>query len=114
MNETFLLYVLTRLDGIQYFLSLLSWVGCCALFIYILIETTEEGKSVSEAAGPYWIPLALCIILTLLVPSKDDAIFILAVTGVIEAAKTDSAKRIASKSVEVIEKYLDSILKEEK
>lgn len=114
MNDTFLLYVLTRLDGIGFVLTVFSMVGVVCLLAYMMYACVEENKSVSDAAGPYWKPIALCTIMALLVPSKDDAIFILAGTGVIEAAKTDSAKRIAGKSVEVIEKYLDSALKEEK
>ena len=114
MNETFLLYVLTRLNGIGFVLTFFSLTGVVCLLAYMAYACIEENKSVSDTAGPYWKPLALCVILALLVPSKNDAIFILAGTGVIEAAKTDSAKRIAGKSVEVIGKYLDSALKEEK
>lgn len=111
MNETFLLYALTRLNGIGFVLTFFSLIGVGVLLTHIICTCIVKEELSLKVAGPYWKPLALCVVMALLVPSKDDAIFIIAGTGVIEAAKTDSAKRIAGKSVAVIEKYLDSALK---
>jgi len=48
------------------------------------------------------------------VPSKEEAIFILAGSNIMKVVKNDDTKRIAGKSVEVFEKYLTEMLKEDK
>ena len=120
MHEMIWLYLLTSLDGI----ICLAWMtlvigGVC--WVFYLMATHDsflfakgEGEEKRARVWPYWKLFATCVVILVLVPDQKQATFILAGTGVIEAAKSDTAKRIAGKSVDVVEKYLDEMLKEEK
>lgn len=120
-NEAFLLYLFTRLDAVG-IISLMSTVilGVVLLIAFFIKidsdpDSQYEKKSYNRASGvidktKWWFVLALAV--TALTPSQKSAMFIIAGTGVIEAAKTDTAQRIATKSVGVIEKYLDEALAE--
>lgn len=117
-SEIFLLYVLTRLNtigviaGIGTLVSLLLVMGCALNYA---IDADMRGKDSADANCSknllkkvrwLWVPFVIALIIT---PSKEDAMFIVAGTGVIEAAKSDTAQRIAGKSVKVIENYLDKL-----
>lgn len=114
MNEIFWLYLLTRLDGIQCLLTLFLTIGGCAYGAFIFVWVCEGTPAKYKHIAPLWKVLAVAAVLLGFTPSRNDAMFILAGTGVIEAAKTDTAQRIAGKSVDVVEKYLDEMLKEGK
>lgn len=107
--DIFLLYLFTRLDILATGLLLIA--SCSAVVFPILVMAKNDGLKVSLTL-PKWV-LAISIIGAVLVPTQKDALFIVAGTGVLEAAKTDTAKRIASKSVEAFEKALDSYIKKE-
>lgn len=112
--EIFLLYLWTRLDAIQGLLITASiFLGIGALFSCIF--RTFPDEVISAKAGEYTKPLIRWLVVVALiaatVPSKQDALFILAGTGVIEVAKSETAGRLASKSVQLIEQTLDGYLK---
>jgi hypothetical protein len=113
-SEIFWLYLLTRLDGISCLLGITLVLGLCAYGAFILVWTCEGTPAKYKGIVPLWKVLAIVAVLGVLVPTKKDVAFILAGTGVLEAAKTYTAQRIAGKSVTVVEKYLDELLKEEK
>lgn len=118
MNEMFLLYLLTRLDIIVcaaiWILAIggtlwgIALMATCDSFLF------DDGAAARKKLWPFWKLFALCIAVLVITPSQKDAMFIIAGTGVIEAAKSDTAQRLANKSVNVVEKYLDEMLKEEK
>jgi hypothetical protein len=102
------------LDGFRGLLTLFLALGGSVYGAYFCIWTIERMPEKYRHLLPLWKPLAIAAVLMTLMPSQKDAMFILAGTGVIEAAKTDTAQRIAGKSVDVVEKYLDELLKESK
>jgi hypothetical protein len=116
-SEIFWLYLLTRLDGVL-------TVAVCVLIVYGLavvggaIQTIEaynleyEDSFMKKVMDKLYV-LITAIAVVVFVPNQKDVAFILAGTGVIEAAKTDTAQRLAGKSVTVVEQYLDELLKKE-
>lgn len=114
MNEAFLLYLVTRLHPLHE-LAVVSLVfGGITAAVGLFIGHCERDEDILGFAKKIvkWLPLSVAVLV--LVPDKDDTMFIVAGTGVIEAAKSDQAQRIAGKSVQLIEDYLDKALKEEK
>lgn len=113
MNDMFLLYLLTRLDSINF-------VCAIVVIIFLLVGVTltitapwgQEGTVVRQYIVKYlYIPIIATLVLVF-VPTKQDAIFILAGSNIMEVAKSDDTKRIAGKSVQIFEKYLDELMKE--
>lgn len=122
MDSLWMLYWITRLDAIiatlgvfQFFLLIASVVSCV---IAGSIMLAGNGK---EKFEPKWMKsfAIMCIVflsfvsvLKALVPTKQDAMFIAAGWAVTELVQSESAKRIASKSVGVVESWLDKQQKE--
>lgn len=123
MNELFLLYLLTRLNEVKELIAFcvlvyLIFVFGVGFFMFIRYAVDDEiGEPFKKSMYPIlgmWKIMLLCTVINALIPNKESAMFIIAGTGVIEAAKSDTAQRLANKSVNVVEKYLDEMLKEEK
>lgn len=120
--ELFGLYLFTRLDNIKEF-SVAGTVITAAIFAVAFAgtlfndpereyEKADHDKCKRIADKVKWWLMTFVMVL-ILVPSQKAAMFIVAGTGVVEAAKTDTAQRIAGKSVSVVEKYLDDMLAEQ-
>jgi hypothetical protein len=119
--EIFLLYIWTRLDALSlvvtvaaFVLGLLSGLLCLAICVNIadmgdLPESKKKAEKSLSRTIRWFVLMLACYVL---MPSKQDAAIILAGTGVLAAAQTDTAKHLASKSVKVIEKAMDDYLKE--
>ena len=115
MNETFMLYLLTRLDDLSTLCTLIAVFGSIIWGI-AWIPLGIEGvisKHKKTMMKFMWIPL-IASTFAVLLPSKKDVIFIIAGTGLIEISKTDTAQRLASKSVLVFEQYLDKLVEKSK
>lgn len=118
MSDMFLLYLLTRLEAIK-LLCLLVALGYFALTIVWFFMSLEEFSYSSKAkeklsdTSKLYIPIISTVLLVFL-PTKEDMMFIVAGTGIMEIAKNEDTKRIAGKSVTIFEKYLDDMMKEEK
>lgn len=128
INEVFLIYLLTRLDHVLNFshfvmvMTIISYfvVGLLMLFSLDAYDAESERKS-NKLIATCWeyikktmyIPI-IAIVINLTVPTKEDAQFIIAGTGLLEIVKSEQAQSIGSKSVQVVEKYLDEMLKEDK
>ena len=87
MNETFLLYVLTRLNNIVITSTI---IGLMTLFV-MLIMTAHWWSELENEKIPslkkFWaIPIA-SLLISVFVPTQKDALFIIAGTKVIELAK---------------------------
>ena len=115
MEHWFTLYLITRLDAIGATTLILSPV----LAIVALVTFSwgvSEGKL--DKAAPRvrkLLRVAICsLIISVLVPSQKDAMFIVGGAGVLEAVKSETAQRVANKSVEAVERWLDSVAPEEK
>lgn len=123
-GEVFLIYLLTRLDGIlglTHTVSMCFVIGYFVAGFFVLVSFIEERdgdakefreKTLGLMKKTMYIPI-IAVFLSVLIPSKEDAKFIIAGTGLVEIAKSDTAQRLESKSVQVVEKYLDNFLKED-
>lgn len=122
MNDMFFLYLITRLDAIKDVITLFLIVGgtvYAAGLLWFAISYVENfGDEEVQGLKQYlfWslIPLIFFAFVQVAIPSKKDAMFIAGGSAVLEAAKSDTAQRVASKSVQMVEKYLDEQLKGEK
>lgn len=113
-NEVFWLYLLTRLDAINGVLVVSSIIGSITLGLGIVFSFDEYSQKFSQKILSYkWIIIAF-MTLSLLIPTKNQMLFIISGTGLLEIAKSDEAHRIGGKSVQVFERYLDELLKDEK
>lgn len=112
MSDTFLLYLLTRLDSINIVCGVIIVIFLMTSFVMLVAAPWgKENDVVKKFIIPYlYIPI-IAVVFLVLVPTKQDAIFILAGSNIMEIAKSDDTKRIAGKSVEVFEKYLNEMLK---
>lgn len=120
MNEALWLYAFTRLDSLLVLFLILSIVLAfvsmgCALAAYEDDPWhSTERKALAKKLRKVWPKTSAAsvffAILMALIPSKNDAIFIVAGTGVIEAAKSEHVQRVAGKAAAVVEKALDDYL----
>ena len=115
MEHWFTLYLITRLDTI----------GCVAIILAVLFAIVAvfvlafgyEANNLDLAktnARKLLIATACSLFVAVFTPSQKDALFIAGGSAVIEAAKSETAQRMASKSVEAVERWIDSVMPEEK
>lgn len=117
--ELFGLYLFTRLESINTVLTILTLALGIALIIagVVWVATIDYPDDKEHQTARSYIAMirkyfAWALVAAIIVPSQKEATFIIAGTGVVEAAKTDTAQRIAAKSVGIVEKYLDEMLAE--
>lgn len=126
MESWFLLYLILKLDSVIVLFGFCAFAFGAVALLYLLhgisaslYEYEYNKEKLEEARRIYFrhsrknIGIAVVIVfLAVLIPSTKDIIMITGGVGVLEAAKTEQAKNIASKSVLVIEKFLDGYLRE--
>lgn len=110
-------YLVGILDGIGFFLFISAlFSGMLAAFFTAseVIDRNEEGAKLARTCRKVayiFVPLAL------LVPSKDTALQMAAAYGVTEAyevaSQSEEVKRLAGKSLDLLEKHMDEALKED-
>ena len=111
--DIFLLYLFTRLDALHdAAITVVVFGGMACLFLVMAVHIFEEKSCMKWAWRTGYLAVAAAF-LAIAVPTQKDALFILAGVGVLEVAKADATKRIASKSVQVIEQFLDERLKKQ-
>jgi hypothetical protein len=118
MDDTLWLYTITRLDDLRSSAQLLAFIsalcgGLSGVAWGLMRSAPEEedftyarpisGRVFKSAMGIF-IVAGLVNIVT---PSQRDALFIIGGSTLLEIAKTDDAKRIASKSVQAVEQWID-------
>ena len=108
-NEVLWLYLFTRLDALRELAIVATVFGGSGVGAAWFAVFVDDWKGPVKSLTALWVCVVLC---TVAIPTQKDAMFILAGTGVIQAAKTDTAQRLAGKSVAVIEKALDDYLKQ--
>jgi hypothetical protein len=116
MNETFLLYLFTRLDSLN---GILAFLGVCitlatAASLAVACFLLANDEKYPTFFHKLWLACSAVLLLNIVVPTQKDVAIILAGSTIMSLAKTDDAKRITSKSVQVVEQYLDAFLKKEK
>ena len=115
MEHWFPLYLITRLDAIGWVAILLT-VLFAAVAVFVLALGYDLNKlDRAKPLGRKLLAAAACsLFVAVLTPSQKDALFIVGGVGVLEAAKSETAQRVANKSVEAVERWLDSVAPEEK
>ena len=119
MNETFMLYLFTRLDSLNGVLAAVTALTVVATVITIVIacimHTHDEAypsKDHPKFFNKIWLACSVLMLINIIVPTQKDVAIILAGSTIMQIAKTDEAQRITSKSVRVVEQYLDALLKD--
>lgn len=118
MDSFWTLYWITRLDSIGTLFVFLIVVFALFTAVCAVVYGCEAGSvyskpnqsilKTSKRWGVVFVLLALLFSTAkALMPSKEDAYFIAAGVGITEAVKSETAQRLASKSVGVIEQWLD-------
>lgn len=112
MNETLLLYAFTRLDMFITVSFIITILSACLILIISVILAVDQNRP--ERTKKYlWVPIVF-LILFVTIPSKKDAMFIVAGTKVIEIARDPDVQRVAGKSAKLIEQYIDNMLEDKK
>lgn len=128
MDNVWILYWITRFDDIKSMLSGFQFILaiCILIFAFLKVvclfsnekEKDDSYHSVNSASKTLlWIVVPLFVSSTVvkaLIPSKDDAMLIAAGVAVTEVVQSEAAGRIASKSVGVIETWLDKQVEDKK
>lgn len=115
MEHWFTLYLITRLDAIGAAAIVLSLVLAIVALVTFSWGVSEGKLDKAQPRVRKLLIVAICsLIMSVLVPSQKDALFIVGGVGVLEAAKSETAQRVANKSVEAVERWLDSVAPEEK
>lgn len=116
--DIFLLYLFTRLDAFKMTLVVLAVFLCIAALITIMttIDTySDEEKTAAAERRKIGYKLIACAfaiqLLNVAVPNRESAAVILGGYAIIEVARSETAGRLASKSVQLIEQTLDGYLK---
>lgn len=119
MSDIFLLYIFTRVDSVAsamialtFLFTLLSaiwWMARCGAFTTYAMSD-DNKMAFSKTSKRFAVASMVCLALSVAIPSQKDLMFILAGVGVLEVAKSETAQRLAGKSVQVIEQYLDGLV----
>lgn len=115
--DLFLLYVWTRLDpivGVLMISTLVLAISIIANVIFSCDEIGDRKKQLIDIRKKLFFAISFTIAGAVLIPNSKDSLLIMGGSAVLDAARSDSAKRIASKSVELIERAIDRHLKEKK
>jgi hypothetical protein len=118
MNETFMLYLFTRLGTLNGVITagalLLLTATIISIFVICMMCAEDIGGQYPKAFHKVWAAFAVFTLLNIITPTQKDVALILAGSAIMSIARTDEAQRITSKSVRVVEQYLDALLTKEK
>lgn len=122
MEVALFIYLLSILENIQIPLAIaVAILFMCSLFnSFFSLDSSDEEKQERHKnmlkSNIKWI-ISL-VTLLIFIPSKETAVYMAGGYGVQTVAesigKSEEAKRVASKSVEAIERYLDSVAEKPK
>lgn len=115
MNE---LYWITRLEAIH-ILTIIFGVILTILFLVFLAnyifeseyKDTKNMKRQMSNIRKTSIPLFLCVLILIFVPTKEEALLIYGVGGTIDYIKTnDKVKKLPDKVIDALDLYLEEHL----
>ena len=118
--EIFLLYLFTRLDPLNHALTGFAVVSSICIFIALMFfpfwnDPYFIGNDFVQLGRKWFRRVCIALVIAgigaIAVPTQKEAAIILAGYGILEVAKSESAQRLAGKSVELIEQTLDGYLK---
>lgn len=111
--DIFLLYLWTRLDALSFALTVVCILLALAMLVTFPVAADSGEKTAASARAyrkKFFIGLCFCVPAAVLVPTSNNALFIMGGSVVLDAARSEPAKRIASKSVQLIEETMDKYL----
>lgn len=112
MMDIVLLYVFTRLNPLNELFIGLAVLSTFSAFSCVVFGCGEYGnKHLLKWIKPAIAALIVGVLGAVLVPTQKDAALILAGSAVLDVARSETAGRLASKSVQLIEQTLDGYLK---
>lgn len=117
MEDWFLLYLLTRVDAVKGFAVVLSFLlgcsGAIALICYFdsFEDFPEEAARLLQYAKRIAWLFLVAVVIAIFTPSRNDVIFIAGGSAILEASRSGRAQAIGSKTLDVIESYLDDAVK---
>jgi hypothetical protein len=85
-----------------------------SIFVVCMMYMDDIGNQYPKAFHKLWVAFAVFTLLNIITPTQKDVALILAGSTIMSIARTDEAQRITSKSVRVVEQYLDALLTKEK
>jgi hypothetical protein len=114
----YLVGILHSLNFVLGIVALLSVAGSLFFFcILIDLDSKEDKKECREVLSPIMKVAFISVSLFILMPSEDTAYRMAAAYGVTEAyevaSQSEDVKRLAGKSLELLEKHMDEALKED-
>ena len=123
MDNWFGLYMLTRIDDLKGLIGLICVFGViltCVLATiaammrgdpYPKVSEVEWGRKVHKSFVPKMIAAtAVMATIYVTIPSKNDVLFIIGGSALLDIAKTDRAKSIGDKTLKAVEQWIDSNL----
>ena len=115
------LYWLTRLDGLNGFLIFICICAATIASLYTigvfscLEEGEKESKKNKKARIISYIMFFLFVLISVLTPTKEEAVFIVAGGKVIDFVQKDSSiNKIPGQTTSILSTWLDEQLKKEK
>lgn len=108
MKEMLLIYLVMQADGIQFVLVFPAMISSIVLMFVTIAAYVPEGSPGLRPHVKKFAPfIALLVIVAVLFPGSKTITAMLAGHAVVQAARTETAGRIAGKSVAIIEGILD-------
>jgi len=116
MKEALMLYLFTRLDVVGFVVSVVWFLMLIGTVISLCMTASLKMEDIDPPPffKKLWIWFAIVSFIGILIPSQKSVAIILAGSSIMQVAKTEDAQRLTGKSVQVLEKYLDVLLKDEK
>lgn len=121
MSDWFLLYLLTRVNDVSSLMvffaaGLMAFPCLAALGAFLNADMHDEREAVTASIKAHknklWFGVAiLCV--AALVPSRNDIVFIVGGSKLMEISRGETASRLGSKTLSIVEKYLHDAAKEE-
>ena len=123
------MYWITRLDGLESFFKLLTFLGILAAMVVISATIAKNNysndkdyeqeltlcKTIIKIGKIFVVGLVVGVAGLMFVPNTQEALIIYGVGGTIDYIKSnDKAKQLPDKAVEALDKYLDEINKKDK
>jgi hypothetical protein len=120
MSNTGSLYWLTRLDGINSFFNVLLFIGLVCFVIWVIaffvqIDDMNDRlwKKFRGALLKIVIPTGIVLLVDVLTPDRDEAIFIMAGGKTLDFAAQDSSlQKIPAQTTLIISRFLEGQIEE--
>lgn len=121
MELVWIIYLIDVVDSVKGFsalaVGLMLVLGLAVFAVSLFFALEDKPEKITPAlktmrAGKITLWCLIVIFLCKLIPSQDTAYKMLAAYGVSEISQNDDVKKLAGKSLQVIEKAMDKYIKD--